>query len=240
MADDIREKNTGGLSKDPVVFCSPAGAVHLTERGRSLVCLVRHGQTDWNAEGRLQGREGVPLNEKGIAQSVECAAVFKEAHDAGFEPSACYTSPLERASGTAFYIANALGVGEPKVEELLIERDYGALSGLTAFERRRLHMRGGPDPGAEPVELTGERMKRALLSVTSGGNDPVVAVTHGGVINALFHVITGGRAGTGKNLSENCAVSLVAVGRDATIPVAFGLTGDVFLNYITEYAKRKN
>ena len=65
MTDSYLKSNRG-ITKTPVIHCAPAGAAHLTSGGRTLVCLVRHGQTDWNAVRRLQGREAVPLNEKGI------------------------------------------------------------------------------------------------------------------------------------------------------------------------------
>ena len=235
MTDSYLKSNRG-LTKTPVIHCMPAGAANLTSGGRTLVCLVRHGQTDWNTVRRLQGREAVPLNEKGIEQSKACGEIFAAAREAGFFASHCFTSPLGRAADTAHYISQALGLGEPEVYEALIERDYGALSGLTAPERRAVYLAGGPDPQAESVEDTAARMKRALVFLTKdahGGS--IVAVTHGGVINALFSVITSGRCGTGKNFSENCGVSLVAVGRDATIPLAYGLTGDMFLEYIKDY-----
>lgn len=235
MTDSYLKSNRG-ITKTPVIQCPPVGAAHLTSGKRALVCLVRHGQTDWNTVRRLQGREAVPLNEKGIEQSKACGETFAKAASAGFAAARCFTSPLGRAVDTARYISEALGLGEPEVEEDLIERDYGALSGLTAEERRAVYLAGGPDPDAEPVEDAAARMKRALVSLAkrSGGGN-IVVVTHGGVINALFSVITSGRCGTGKNFSENCGISLVALGRDATIPLAYGLTGDMFLDYIKEY-----
>ena len=80
-------------------------------------------------------------------------------------------------------------------------------------------------------------MRKALLEIIRSAQEgPIVAVTHGGIINALFSYITLGRIGTGKNFSENCGVSLVAAGSDAVIPLAYGLTGDLFINYIREYS----
>ena len=239
MMNDSYLKSNSGITKTPVILCPPAGAAHLTAGGRTLVCLVRHGQTDWNTARRLQGREAVPLNEKGIEQARACGEMFAKAKAYGFSASRCLTSPLGRAVDTARFIAGALGLGEPESADMFIERDYGALSGLTTEERRAVYLAGGPNPEAEPVEDAGARMKRALVDAACGAADAVVAVTHGGVINALFSVITSGRTGTGKNFSENCGVSLVAVGRDATIPLAYGLTGDIFLDYIKEYVKER-
>ena len=227
-------RNGGGITKIPIIMCPPAGAAYLIKEGRRLACLVRHGQTDWNLERRLQGRERVPLNETGIAQSAECGKLFAAARDEGLEIGSAFVSPLERAAVTAKAITDELGIGEAETVELLIERDYGNLSGLTPDERRDLHRRGG-GCGVESVEDAALRMKRALVDICSRTKrGAALVVTHGGVINALFSCITLGETGTGKNYSENCGISLVAVGRDATIPLAYGLTGDIFLDYIKE------
>lgn len=240
MINDNTWKNPGCITKTPIILCPPAGAAYLVGEGRRLVCLVRHGQTDWNTVRRLQGRESVPLNDVGREQSARCGELFCAAVDSGLEIGAFFSSPLDRAADTAKYITDALGADEAATEELLIERDYGALSGLTTEERRELYRNGGPDPEAETVEATAARMKSALVKIAScDGSGAVVAVTHGGVINALFSCVTKGRIGTGKNFSENCGVSLVAVGRDATIPLAYGLVGDVFLDYVDRYVSAR-
>ncbi len=235
MSNEGYGRGSGGITKIPVVLCPPSGAADLVGEGRRLICLVRHGQTDWNIERRLQGREPVPLNETGLAQSAECGALFVAARDGGFEIGDVFVSPLERAAATAKAITDALGKDEAKTVELLIERDYGTLSGLTPDERRALHRRGGGQ-GVESVASAALRMKRALVAIYSETESgAAIAVTHGGVINALFSCVTLGAMGTGKNYSENCGVSLVAVGRDATIPLAYGLTGEIFTDYVEKY-----
>jgi len=236
MNNDITGKSPGAITKTPIVLCRPEGAAHLLSEGRRLVCLVRHGQTDWNTVRRLQGREAVPLNEKGRSQSVECGRLLCKARDEGFEIAGVFTSPLGRAIETAKSITDELGVEEATVEPLLIERDYGELSGLTMEERKKVYRRGNLDPEAESIPDASARMKEALVKlISSDGNGAVVAVTHGGVINALFSCVTLGRIGTGKNFSENCGISLVAVGKDVTIPLAYGLTDGVFLEYIKKF-----
>lgn len=234
MSNEGHCRNSGGITKIPVIMCPPAGAAYLLSEGRRLACLVRHGQTDWNLERRLQGRERVPLNETGIAQSAECGKLFAAARDEGLEIGASFVSPLERAAVTAKAVTDELGIDGADTVDLLIERDYGNLSGLTPDERRELY-RSGEVYGVESVEDTAHRMKKALVEIYSRTKSgAALVVTHGGIINALFSCITLGTTGTGKNYSENCGVSLVAVGRDVTIPLAYGLTGDIFLNYIKE------
>ncbi len=231
MIKDAKEKRRNTIKKIELVLCPPDGASLLAAEGRRIVCMVRHGQTDWNEQRRLQGRESVPLNETGISQAKECGMMFCAAAEKGFVVSECFTSPLERASVSAKYITDGLGLQEASVCDLLIERDYGLFSGLTPGERRKL-IDSGEDCGGETVPETSDRMKRALTQISRAeGNASVLAVTHGGVINALFYTLTRGKIGTGKTISDNCGVSIAAVGKGAVIPLAYGLVGDSFIDY---------
>ncbi|MBR0303856.1 MAG: histidine phosphatase family protein [Clostridia bacterium] len=224
------------IKKASEVLCSPRGAAYLVCERRRFVCLVRHGQTDWNVTRRLQGRESVPLNDTGRSQAEECGRMFRAARDAGLEIAGVFTSPLGRAKDSAKYVTDALGLGDAVTEELLNERDYGSLSGLTPEERRAKYTLGFHDPTIESVKDADGRMREAVALMSGKcGDGAIVAVTHGGVINALFVTVTAGRLGTGKSVSENCSVSLVAAGSDATIPLAYGLTGDDFVRYVSEY-----
>ena len=236
MNNDAFGKTPSGITKTPIILCPPAGAAWLVSEGRRLVCLLRHGQTDWNIERRLQGREHVPLNDEGRRQSRECGELFIRAVEAGLDISCVYTSPLGRARETAGLLTEAIGAGEAKRLDLITERDYGILSGMTAEERRDFHRSGDKNDGCESIADTASRMRKALILMTDEpGNGAVVAVTHGGIINALYSCITSGRIGTGKNFSENCGVSLVAAGKDAVIPLAYGLTGDLFVDYVKDF-----
>lgn len=233
------EKDYATIVKASLSLCPPEGAAHLISEGRRLVCLLRHGQTDWNVERRLQGRESVPLNVIGREQSNACGEVFRRAAEAGFKISRVYTSPLGRAMETAEAVARIALLPAAQIEDELNERDYGTLSGLTVEERKNNYKSGVRATGIESVKDTAARMKRVLVAISEGEDDgAVLAVTHGGVINALFVNITSGRIGTGKSISENCSVSLVAVGRDAVIPLAYGLFGDDFLDYAKRYTEK--
>ncbi len=99
----------------------------------TTVCLVRHGETDWNRLGKLQGREDVPLNDAGHRQAERCAAYL---HQAGW--SRVVTSPLLRAHQTAMVITERLGLPPPQPDAAFIERDYGAASGKTNVEAAAL------------------------------------------------------------------------------------------------------
>ena len=74
----------------------------------SLICVVRHGETDWNTAGILQGWLDVPINERGRMQARELAQAF-----AGSRFAWVYTSPLSRASETAEIIAALLRLPPP-------------------------------------------------------------------------------------------------------------------------------
>jgi probable phosphoglycerate mutase len=148
------------------------------------VALVRHGATDWTEEGRLQGRTDVPLNVRGRSQAVAVAERL-----AGERWDALYTSPLARAAETARIIGEAVGL-TPVVETGLVERAFGARSGLTRSEQDRLFPAGRPVPGEESWTALVRRTRRALARFVCrhpGGR--VIAVTHGGVIRAALHMV---------------------------------------------------
>lgn len=78
--------------------------------------LIRHGETDWNVEGRYQGQADPPLNSNGVAQAHQLAAALR---DAGLQH--LYTSPLRRAAQTAEILAQALDIPiipEPRLKEI--------------------------------------------------------------------------------------------------------------------------
>lgn len=223
-------KNT--ISREPVVLLSPKQCASLVRSGRKPVFLVRHGQTDWNCQMRLQGREDIPLNECGIAQSKQCAEMFSLAADMGLIIDGVYSSPLSRSVETAKFISDGIGAEPPVIENMLLERDYGELSGLTLEERRARFPQGKRHAsGVESKFRAGTRMKGAVSSIAARTQISAVAVTHGGVLGSLFSVITSGRTGTGKNLSDNCGVSIVTSGRHDVIPVAFNLGKDEFMRF---------
>lgn len=135
-----------------------------------MLMLVRHGETDWNADGRLQGQTDRPLSDFGRAQARQLADELEPERFA-----AIYSSDLSRARETADAVGERLEL--PVVlDPDLRERDWGTWEGLTAVERDRVEFVG------ESTEAHQERILRALrrISERHPGDGQVLVVTHGG------------------------------------------------------------
>jgi uncharacterized phosphatase len=168
----------------------------------TTICLVRHGETDWNLTRRYQGWVDIPLNATGLQQAeVVSQRIAREQWDA------IISSPLTRARQTAQAIANALGIEEVDVDADLRERGYGEAEGLTLAEREARW--AGPEwPGLEALETMRERAMAALTRVANRHvGQRVLVVCHGGLINAVLHQISGGEHGSGITVIHNTALS---------------------------------
>jgi uncharacterized phosphatase len=89
--------------------------------------LIRHGQTDWNAQRRLQGATDIPLNDVGRGQARDAVDVLSD-----YEWDAIVSSPLSRAAETASVIADGLGLSVTRHIPALAERSFGPAEGLQA------------------------------------------------------------------------------------------------------------
>ncbi|MGR0219143.1 histidine phosphatase family protein [Agromyces sp. ZXT2-6] len=148
----------------------------------TTIALVRHGETDWNRERRIQGATDIPMNERGRAQS---RAVAERLATSRWD--AVVTSPLSRSAETAAIIARRLGLVDPAHVPALAERRHGLLEGLTAEDRLRMEADAVPIDGLESRVSVVSRAVPALLGLAArhpGG--AVVAVTHGGVIQSVL------------------------------------------------------
>jgi probable phosphoglycerate mutase len=152
---------------------------------RRRLLIARHGETEWNAIGRLQGHTDVPLNDRGRGQARELAAAMEAAGIA-----AVITSDLARARETGAIVADVLGLGPPRVVEELRERRFGVFEGLTRDECRvqypdawaAWHARTGVPDGAEPIEAAIARLHAALDALTAEGGEPALVISHGGLM----------------------------------------------------------
>jgi probable phosphoglycerate mutase len=168
------------------------------EERTTALCLVRHGETPWNREHRLQGRQDIPLNEAGREQALQLAKAL-----ATNPWDLLASSPLLRAWETATIIATQLGLPQPLAVPELVERDYGAASGMTkaeAAERFPL----GAYPGSETradVQTRCLPLLDHLADKAPGGS--VLVVTHGSVIKSLLLAISGGAIPDLRNASAS-------------------------------------
>jgi broad specificity phosphatase PhoE len=151
-----------------------------------LLLLARHGETDWNARGRLQGHTDIALNEKGESQA---RALAERLRDQGVV--AITTSDLSRARETGRIVGEVLGVSACQLDEDLRERAFGVFEGLTRDEcasrhpeawRAWLEQTQSPE-GGEARELAVARMTRALDRAWARGDEGAeLIVSHGGVM----------------------------------------------------------
>jgi broad specificity phosphatase PhoE len=156
----------------------------------TLLALLRHGPTAWSAVRRLQGRHDTSLSAAGRA------AVMRWRLPAQVTDCDWLTSPLRRAIETA----RLLGLETARCEPRLIERAWGAWEGMTLAERRRLpaeilaeRAATGLDfqpPGGESPRQVQTRLKPLLAEIAQRGQ-PVGAITHKGVIRAVFALASG-------------------------------------------------
>jgi probable phosphoglycerate mutase len=163
------------------------------------ICLVRHGETAWNTERRLQGHIDIPLNETGLSQA---EATARSLARAGLNFSALYSSDLARARQTAAAIARTHALA-PTHDPRLRERHYGHFQGLTFDEAehrhpdhfRRFKARDPhfalPDNG-ESLNALAARVHAALEDIArQHAGETVAVVTHGGVLDIAHRLATG-------------------------------------------------
>lgn len=163
--------------------------------------MIRHGETDWNAEGRFQGQTDIPLNARGQAQATRNGAVLRELLSDTLSSYDFVASPLGRTRDTMARVRSELGlpVDDYRTDDRLKEVCFGDWEGFTTRELRqrfperikeRARMKWdfiAPGERAESYEILSWRIGAWLQSVTQ----PTVCVTHGGVIRTVFKLIAG-------------------------------------------------
>ena len=153
----------------------------------TTLLLTRHGETDWNLEGRWQGHSDRPLTERGREQARELAALLEDV-------DTIYSSDLARARETAEIAGERLGV-EVRVDPRLRERGFGAWEGLTSDEVERGYAdehrrwRAGEGHGADDAEPYAEFSARIHAFVADvlqrHPGETVLVVAHGGSIRVI-------------------------------------------------------
>ncbi len=164
---------------------------------RPVLYYVRHGETAWNVEARLQGRRDIPLNERGRAQARHCGNVLRELFvSKGIDPAGpdYVSSPLGRARQTMELARGAMGlaIDDYRLAQELTEISFGAWEGFTIAEMR-LRDPEGVDareqdkwhflpPGGESYEAVSARMRDWYANLRRD----TVATAHGGTARGLM------------------------------------------------------
>lgn len=167
----------------------------------ATICLIRHGETDWNALGRLQGRTDIPLNNIGIQQAENCRDFLK-----GTLWDVFISSPLIRAKQTAEIINQGLHL--PIIEMAdFAEQSFGDAEGLTLEER----LVAFPDkiyPNQEDWNSLNKRVIVGIDKIYHNHQDKkVLLVAHGAVINSILATLSDGEIGSGKTKLMNACIS---------------------------------
>ena len=159
------------------------------------IIAIRHGETAWNVDTRIQGHLDIPLNDTGMWQAAQLAQALADEAIA-----AVYSSDLQRAYATADAVARASGA-PLKAEPRLRERSFGHFEGRTFAQieaelpddARRWRKR---DPhytpeGGESLLALRERIERTVFALAAQHpGEQVVLVAHGGVLDVLYRLAT--------------------------------------------------
>lgn len=190
---------------EPQVLPLPASAFRLRipdkepsfQMNAAHICLTRHGETDWNRLGILQGWMDVQINDLGREQAQQMALAFCET---GF--AAVWSSPLARARETAEIIARSLRLPGPNIHEGLKERNFGAIQGIPKDELAQQNpaqleqiLRRNPAAQFVGGESMDEFADRVLAATTEIGvckpGGRMLVVTHGWVLDVITRHVDG-------------------------------------------------
>jgi broad specificity phosphatase PhoE len=175
-----------------------------------LIYMIRHGQTDWNAEGRLQGQQDIGLNALGRLQATRNGKTLLESAGPEIADFDFVSSPLSRTRETMALLRAAIGLNaeDYRSDDRLVELSFGDWEGQTLEEvakvsperlLARVEQKWSfipPGRAAESYEILSWRVGAWLRSLTR----PTVCVTHGGVVRSTFRLVA--------NLSEDEAAMM--------------------------------
>ena len=158
-------------------------------------CLVRHGETDWNAAHRLQGHTDISLNARGLAQAGQMARALKNIK---LQFDVLYTSDLQRAAKTAQAIEELFDITAIP-NAALRERHLGALQGLTTDEAPmhepelwKSHLSRNIEENlrnGESIQQFADRIKTALVEICKQHlGKTILLVSHGGALDMMYRI----------------------------------------------------
>lgn len=181
------------------------------------IYLIRHGQTDWNVAGKIQGIQDIPLNETGLRQARDAAAGMD-----GRKISAIYCSKLKRAAQTAQAIGMRQGVPVYGVDGLE-EMRFGLFEGHTWKEIEEQYPKEKQAMDADPLEVRapqGENyldvMKRGigvLTALVQENQEDFAVVTHGGMIASILAYLFQENPENAEAGIANCSITTLEYNR---------------------------
>jgi probable phosphoglycerate mutase len=195
--------------------------------------LIRHGQTEWNRDRRIQGNGDSPLTELGQAQAEAAARALER-----FDIAAIYASDAGRALQTAAPIAEATGC-TPQTDLRLRERHYGLFEGKTHEDLRRQHadlhdeyLKRDPHfvvPGGESLAQVQARMVTACTEIARRHDGQhVVVIAHGGTVRAFSRFVLGVPLDVvWRAHIDNCSLTIVCHDKTADQPWAMRTMNEI-------------
>ncbi len=175
--------------------------------------IIRHGQTDWNIAKKIQGRQDIPLNERGHFQA-QCLGKAMENRPI----TAVFSSPQIRAMETAIAVASPAGVPVIPVRDLM-EINYGVWEGKTEEELLRddralyeawwSHPAETAPPEGESINQVNERCRQAWKEIKPQLTGDAAIVAHGGLLAHFMEQLLGNESVAVSTVAHNASITTI-------------------------------
>ena len=175
--------------------------------------IIRHGQTDWNIAKKIQGRQDIPLNERGHFQA-QCLGKAMENRPI----TAVFSSPQIRAMETAIAVASPAGVPVIPVRDLM-EINYGVWEGKTEEELLRddralyeawwSHPAETAPPEGESIHQVNERCRQAWKEIKPQLTGDAAIVAHGGLLAHFMEQLLGSESVAASTVAHNASITTI-------------------------------
>ena len=187
----------------------------------TVLGLIRHGQTDWNVDMRLQGISDIPLNDRGRIQAKNAAPKVALGNW-----DLVLSSPLSRARETAEIVKSSLPDAELITHELLIERSFGVAEGLTYEQWRDQFGSLHHAEGAESIDELTTRVELLLQDLASSySGKRILAVSHGAFIRRVINLVSCGELPKEGERFGNASLSTLAYSQEKWVVMDFNPIG---------------
>lgn len=175
--------------------------------------IIRHGQTNWNIAKKIQGRQDIPLNERGRYQ----AGCLKKAME-NRPVTAVFSSPQIRAMETAKAVALSSGSAVIPVKDLM-EINYGSWEGKTEeellqedralYEAWWSHPAETAPPGGESISQVNERCQKAWKEIKPQLTGDAAIVAHGGLLAHFMEQLLGSESVAASTVAHNASITTI-------------------------------